>query len=47
MHAGHVGSLAWVAISLSASTVCAILSWVAVERPFLRRKKVGLRPVAG
>jgi len=47
VHAGHVGSLAWVAISLSASTVCAILSWVAVERPFLRRKKVGLRPVAG
>ena len=42
VHTGHVGSRVCVVIRLFASTVCAILSWVAVERPFLRRKKVGL-----
>jgi peptidoglycan/LPS O-acetylase OafA/YrhL len=42
---GCIGSLAWVSLSLVASTVCAAGSWLLVERPFLRRKRAALRTV--
>jgi peptidoglycan/LPS O-acetylase OafA/YrhL len=44
---GNVGSLVWVAVSLSASVACAVTSWLMIERPFLGRKKAALRQVAG
>lgn len=47
LYPGNVGSLVWVAMSLSASIACAGASWVMIERPFLGRKKTALRQVAG
>ena len=40
---GRTGSLAWVGVALGSALTCAVLSWRFVERPFLRRKRVGLR----
>jgi peptidoglycan/LPS O-acetylase OafA/YrhL len=43
---GLVDSLTWVSVALTCSFACAICSWRFVERPFLRRKRIGLRAVA-
>jgi peptidoglycan/LPS O-acetylase OafA/YrhL len=40
---GRTGSLVWVGVALGSALTCAVLSWRFVERPFLRRKRVGLR----
>jgi peptidoglycan/LPS O-acetylase OafA/YrhL len=42
---GKTGSAAWIVVALLLSGLCAALSWLLVERPFLRRKKAALRPV--
>jgi peptidoglycan/LPS O-acetylase OafA/YrhL len=40
---GCMGSLVWVGVALGSALTCAVMSWRFVERPFLRRKRVGLR----
>ncbi|MBU1041670.1 MAG: acyltransferase [Proteobacteria bacterium] len=45
LYLGVKGGTGSVALALAGSLACAALSWVLVEKPFLRRKKKALNPI--